>query len=124
MHDKHIAQQEQCTFPAGIQLIQDKGFDGYAPENVFIVQPFKKPRKKEYTAIQKWFNSYVSKVRIVVENAINGIKRCRIVKDKCRYFCQQFRHEIMVICAGLHNLRVCSPCRAYKCSNKWAIVRT
>ncbi len=122
MHDKKIAEQEQCRFPDGMHLIQDKGYDGYAPENVFIVQPFKKPKKKEYTELQKWFNSYVSKLRIAVENAINGIKRCRVVKEKCRHFSQQFRHRIMVVCAGLHNLRVKSPFRAYKSKNKWSPV--
>ncbi len=123
MHDKTIAQEEQCEFPDGIHLFQDKGFDGYAPENVFLVQPFKKPKKQEYTELQKWFNTYVSKIRIVIENAINGIKRCRIVKDKCRHFSQHFRHEIMVACTGLHNLRVYSPFRAYKSLKKWTPVR-
>jgi len=123
MHDKIIAQQEQCKFPDGIHLFQDKAYEGYAPENVFIVQGFKKPRNKEYTPLQRWFNTYVSKIRVVIENAINGVKRCRIVKDKCRHFCLQFRHEIMMVCTGLHNLRVNSPFRAYKNSNKWKPVR-
>ena len=123
MHDKKLAEQEQCQFPNGIHLFQDKGFEGYAPQNVFIVQPFKKPKNKEYSQLQKWFNTYVSKIRIVIENAINGIKRCRIVKDKCRHFCQHFRHDIMVICAGLHNLRVKSPFRAYKSDKKWSPAR-
>ena len=123
MHDKKIAEQEACKFPDGIHLVQDKGYDGYAPENVHIVQPFKKPKKKELPELHKWFNTYVSKIRIVIENAINGVKRCRIVKDKCRHFCQQFRHQIMLICAGLHNLRVKSPFRAYKGKNKWTPVR-
>lgn len=121
MHDKKIAEQEQCHFPDDIHLVQDKGFDGYAPDNVFIVQPFKKPKKKEFSELQKWFNTHVAKLRIVVENAINGVKRCRIVKDKCRHFCQQFRHEIMVICVGLHNLRVTSPFRSYSSNQKWTV---
>lgn len=123
MHDKKIAEEEQCIFPDGIQLFQDKGFDGYNPRNVFIVQPFKKTQKMEYSELQKWFNTYVSKLRIVVECAINGIKRCRIVKDKCRHFCRQFRHEVMVICTGLHNLRVRSPFRSYLSKNKWSLAR-
>lgn len=120
MHDKKIADEDGFVFPDGIHLIQDSGYQGYVPENVFVVQPFKKPRNGMLTELQKWFNRYVSKIRIVVEHAINGIKRCRIVKDKCRHFCQQFRDEVMMICAGLHNFRVCSPFRAYKSKYKWS----
>lgn len=123
MHDKKIAELEQCRFPNGIQLIQDRAFIGYAPENIQLVEPFKKPRTTDLSELKKWFNTYVARLRITVENAINGIKRCRIVKDKCRHFCQQFRHQVILICAGLHNLRVNSPYRDYKSKNKWPPAR-
>ncbi len=119
MHDKAISDEEQVRFPDGIQLFQDSGFQGFHPKNVFIVQPFKKPRNSELNPMQKWFNRYVAKIRICVEHAICGIKRCRIVKDKCRHFRQHFRDQIITICTGLHNFRVRSPFRNYKCSFKW-----
>jgi len=121
MHDKAIADEDQVVFPDDIHLFQDSGYQGFQPENVFIVQPFKKPRKGELSEIQKWFNQYVSKIRVCVEHAICGIKRCRIVKDKCRHFSQQFRDQIIAICTGLHNFRVCSPFRKYKSKFKWAV---
>jgi len=122
MHDKAIADQDQIVFPDGIHLFQDTGYQGFRPDNVFIVQPFKKPRNAQLNEIQKWFNQYVSSIRICVEHAIGGIKRCRIVKDKCRHFRQHFRDQIIAICTGLHNFRVRSPFRAYKCTFKWTII--
>jgi len=119
MHDKKIADEDGFLFPDGIQLFQDCGYQGFHLFNVFIVQPFKKPRNKELNTIQKWFNQYTSSIRICVEHAISGIKRCRIVKDKCRHFRQHFRDQIMVICTALHNFRVTSPFRTYKSDFKW-----
>ncbi len=121
MNDKKIADEDELIFPDDIQLFQDMGYQGFQPENVFIVQPFKKPRKGELSELKKWFNQYVSRIRICVEHAISGIKRCRIVKDKCRHFRQHFRDQIIDICTGLHNFRVCSPFRKYnKCKFKWS----
>jgi len=36
----------------------------------------KKARKQELTAIDKFLNKMISRVRIVVENVIGGVKRC------------------------------------------------
>ncbi|MEM7163788.1 MAG: transposase family protein, partial [Bacteroidota bacterium] len=108
MHDKAMADEEQVAFPDAIQIFQDSGYQGFEVENAFVVQPFKKPRKGQLNSMQKWFNQYVARIRICVEHAICGIKRCRIVKDKCRHFRQHFRDQIIAICTGLHNFRVCS----------------
>lgn len=120
VHDKKIADQNEIEFPDNIHLFQDSGYQGFRPPNVHIVQPFKKPRNKELSLMQKWFNQYVGQRRITVEHAISGIKRLRIVKEKCRHFCQQFREQIIDIAVGLHNFRVNSPFRIYKSKNKWS----
>ena len=73
--------------------------------------------------MQKWYNRLVTTMRIPAGHAINGIKRCRIVKDKCRHFCQQFRDEVMWICTGLHNFRVRSPYQDYRSAHTWAHAR-
>lgn len=74
-HDKKIADEEDCLYPPDSRLRQDCGFQGYEPENINIVMPFKKPRNGTPTRMQKWFNQYVSQRRIVVEHAIRGIRR-------------------------------------------------
>lgn len=54
----------------------------------------------------KFLNHLVSCVRIVVENVIAGVKRCRIVKDVLRLTKAGMSDLVMEIACGLHNLRV------------------
>ncbi|MBA4183767.1 MAG: hypothetical protein H0X49_07115 [Acidobacteria bacterium] len=63
-------------------------------------------RGKELTEIDKFLNRLISRVRIVVENVICGIKRCRIVKDPLRLTKENISDTVMEIACGLHNLRV------------------
>lgn len=63
-------------------------------------------RGKELTEIDKFLNRLISRVRIVVENVICGIKRCRIVKDTLRLTKENISDIVMEIACGLHNLRV------------------
>ena len=51
-------------------------------------------------------NKLCSSVRIVVENVIAGVKRCRIVKDLLRLTKRGISDRVMEIACGLHNLRV------------------
>lgn len=55
---------------------------------------------------EKFLNRVVSSVRIIVENVICGIKRCRIVKDTLRLTKAGVSDRVMEIACGLHNLRV------------------
>ena len=107
-----MADETDISLPDETNVRQDLGFQGYEVEGATTVQPFKKPRGKELTKKQKWYNTVVSRARTVIENAIAGIKRCRIVKERCR-ISFEFRDLVMEVCTALHNLRVESPCRAY-----------
>jgi len=121
VHDKKIADEQYCQYPEGIRLFQDLGFQGYEPDNVFIVMPFKKPRKGILSEMQKWFNRYVAQRRIVVEHAIMGIKRCHIIQRPCRLTGYWIRDQIMNLCTALHNFRVKSPLRAYQSNQKFQL---
>ena len=112
IHDSKIAHMENCTYPEKIRLYKDMGYVGYIPKSVTEMAPFKKPRKKELSELQKWFNRTVSQVRIAVEHAIAGIKRCRIIKERCRVQ-HGLRERFLLIATGLHNLRVISSFRKY-----------
>ena len=48
----------------------------------------------------------ISSARVIVENVIAGVKRCRIVKDVLRLTKAGIADLIMEIACGLHNLRV------------------
>lgn len=52
------------------------------------------------TKIDKFFNRLISSVRIVVENVISGIKRCRIVKDVLRLTKENISDVVMEIACG------------------------
>jgi hypothetical protein len=109
-HDKRICDEEQPTFPAGSTLYQDTGFQGYAPTGVHTLQPKKKPRGQELPDEDRERNRLISKVRIIVEHVISGIKRCRIVKDVFRNTRDKFADLVMEIACGLHNFR--TQCRS------------
>ncbi|MDD4490132.1 MAG: transposase family protein [Paludibacter sp.] len=106
VHDKKICDNQPIRFPSGITLWQDTGFLGHKPENVNVMMPVKKPKGKELTPEQKKSNRSISSFRVLVEHAIGGAKRCRIVKDRFR--CHKFGFDdlVMELACGLHNLRV------------------
>ena len=54
----------------------------------------------------KFLSRMISRVRIVVENVICGVKRCRIVKEPLRLTKEKISDVVMEIACGLHNLRV------------------
>ena len=105
-HDKKIADESEYRLPKGSILLQDTGFQGFFIQDVLILQPAKKPKGKNLTLEQKVINRGISKIRIRVEHVISGIKRCRIIKDKCRNWVKGFTDLVMVIACGLHNLRL------------------
>ncbi len=55
---------------------------------------------------ESFFNRILSGVRVVVENALSGVKRCRIVKEVLRLTREDCSDQVMEIACGLHNLRV------------------
>jgi DDE superfamily endonuclease len=114
VHDKALIDEENIEWLPHISLRQDTGYQGYAPKNVAIIQPTKKPRGTELTEQQKQQNKAISKERVIVENAIAGVKRLRILKDRIRLKFYDLKDRIMCIGCALHNLRVKSPFRNYK----------
>jgi hypothetical protein len=51
-------------------------------------------------------NKAISSIRVIVEHAIEGAKRCRIIKDRYRCHKLFFEDLIMGLACGLHNFRV------------------
>ena len=54
----------------------------------------------------RFLNHLISSARVVVENVIAGVKRCRIVKDVLRLTTEGISDLVMEMACGLHNLRV------------------
>ena len=106
VHDKKLADESGLRFPADALVLKDTGFQGYEPPDTQTLQPTRKPRGRALYPWQKAINKLVSKVRVGVEHAICGVKRCRIVADTFRNLRSGFVDEAMARACGLHNLRV------------------
>jgi hypothetical protein len=104
--DKSIADQEDIAYPPGTVLYKDSGFQGYEPAVAQTCQAKKKPRGGELTAAERRGNRKLGRVRVRVEHALAGVKRCRIVKDVLRNPGDAVSDAAMEAACGLHNLRV------------------
>ena len=95
-----------------ISVLVDLGYLGinsdYESENIHV--PHKKPRKSKnnpnpsLTDEQIEDNKTLSKVRIIVENAIAGIKRYNILVHSFRNRIKDFDDQVIAVSAGLWNL--------------------
>lgn len=106
VHDKKICDEEPFEFEKEIELLQDLGYQGHAPKNAIVQMPVKSSKYKKLTEENKKENQMKSSKRVVIEHAISGIKRCRIVKDIFRYRRYGYDDLVMELACGLHNLRV------------------
>lgn len=102
-HDKACADEEGFTFPPGSTLLQDTGFQGYAPQGARIEQPAKKPRGKELSPQQKEENRRVSGRRVLVEHSIGGVKVFHILSAVFRNIKAGFCDLVMETACGLFN---------------------
>ncbi|GAB4004342.1 hypothetical protein GCM10028808_01840 [Spirosoma migulaei] len=114
VHDKALADEEALTFRSGQILRQDTAYQGYRPEGAVIIQPQKKPRKADLSAEQKASNQAISSKRVVIEHAINGVKRLHCLSDRLGLRGWPIRDLLMRVGTALHNLRVKSTCRRYR----------
>ena len=58
------------------------------------------------TTAQKRRNRQLGRIRVRVEHALAGAKRCRAVEDVLRNTADETSDSIMEAACGLHNLRV------------------
>lgn len=86
-----------------------KGIDKQFPGHV-ISMPKKKPRTRELTSFAKEQNTKKSSVRVLVENALAGVKRMRIVTDVFRNRKKNFDDQAMLLACGLWNYHLDMKC--------------
>ncbi len=106
VHDKTIVDEEAWSFPQGIVLHQDLGFQGHAPKGLVVQMPYKKPRTKELTEAQKLQNKQKAAVRVKIEHIIGKVKVYRIVKDTIRLWKPGIKDLVMEIACALHNFKL------------------
>lgn len=106
VHDKKMVDEEEITFPNDSFIWKDLGYQGYLPENIHCFEVYKKPKNGELTPLQKKENQLIASIRIVVEHAIGGVKKCRIVKEIIRIYNVDIRDRVVETCTALHNYRL------------------
>lgn len=111
VHDKAMVDMEELDLSAAefneLWFSKDSGYQGYRiPGQVHHIEPYKAFRGKPLTAIQKEMNKWISPIRVIVENAIGGIKRVRLGAEKLRHFIQDKADQIIDVATALHNFRV------------------
>jgi len=109
-HDITMARDTDfiSSIPKDISCLMDNGFEGIEKDypKANIVKPKKKPKGKELKSIEKQKNKLISKKRVVIENAIAGTKRFRIVTDVLRNIKSGFSNLVFWISCGLWNLHL------------------
>jgi hypothetical protein len=114
---KHDYKMLQDEFPPStpwfdkLSVWIDLGYIGFEKdyECKSLQIPFKKPYKTKnnpdpkLTPEQKAHNKFVSKTRVIVENAIAGIKRYNILVQKFRNKSDLLRDKAIFLAAGLWN---------------------
>ena len=74
-HDKKLADESNYQLPKGSYLLQDTGFQGFELEDIFILQPKKKPRGKALTEEEKQLNQEISRACVRIEHVMSMLDR-------------------------------------------------
>lgn len=107
-HDKRLADKD-CLFehvPKWVALWVDTGFQGILKQHVNTLIPKKATRGKPLTGAEKEENRVISSFRVIVENAIAGIKRFKAYADIWRNKIAHLDDRVTRIVCGLWNLHV------------------
>jgi hypothetical protein len=102
------AQAPPKHIPPEVKKHMDLGFKGYQtlyPDSR-VSMPVKKPINKELSNTVKEQNKRKSKIRVLVEHAIGGIKRLGIVAQVYRNKREDFDDKVMLISSGLWNFHL------------------
>lgn len=91
--------------PPKIKKHLDLGFKGFAKQfpDHKISMPKRKPRTRDLSEFAKGQNKKKSAIRVLVENALAGVKRLRITTDVFRNKKDEFNDQAMLVSCGLWN---------------------
>ena len=107
-HDKRLADKDSLfeRIPEEVAVWVDTGFQGIARQHANTLIPKKATRGKPLTYVEKEENRVISSFRVIVENAIAGIKRFKAYADIWRNRIAGLDDKVMRIACGLWNLHI------------------
>jgi len=96
-HDFRIFKESKIKFHSEINLLTDGGYRGLKKLHAKTQMPKRRSKKN---------NQFLSKERVIKENAIDLLKRFKILADRYRNRRKGFGLRFNLI-AGLYNLELC-----------------
>ena len=102
-HDKKILDKSELKIPQNVAKWVDTGFQGMAKNHDNVVMPKKTTKKNPLTKEEKETNCVISSFRVLVEHAIGGVKRFRVLTDTLRNKIGLFDDLVMELGCGLWN---------------------
>lgn len=83
VHDKKMSDKYSVitTIPEEVSILTDTGFIGIQKQHSNVFMPKKKSKNYALTELDRQFNKIISSTRMVVEHAIGGVKRYKILAD-------------------------------------------
>lgn len=107
-HDKRIADKFDmvCHIPKSVTIWADTGFQGMQKIHDRSMIPAKAIKDHPLTAEQKQNNRIISGIRIIVEHAIGGMKRCKAAADIYRNRLPNTDDRLTLLSAGLWNFHL------------------
>lgn len=108
-HDLTLLRESgvQAELPEGLTMMGDTGYRGLQNDfpNHSVALPYRPKDKQQLTPEEKLHNHFISRLRIVVENAICELKRFQALVTRFRHSLE--RHSaITKAIAGIVNLRI------------------
>jgi DDE superfamily endonuclease/Helix-turn-helix of DDE superfamily endonuclease len=105
-HDKRIVDKSILKIPDNVGKWADTGFKGLDKIYENTVMPKKGTKKHPLSQEDKANNKIISSFRVVIEHAIAGIKRFRVLTDTLRNKLGLFDDMIIEVCSGLWNFHL------------------
>lgn len=104
-HDKRISDKMTLVehIPKDIGIFADSGFQGiqHIHPNTQVVK--RGTKRRPLSDVECENNRIISSLRMVVEHAIGGMKRFRVLSGTLRQKIGRFDDDIVALCAGLWN---------------------
>lgn len=105
IHDFLLFKESRHDYNNNVTEFVDKGYIGIEKIHSNSIIPIKASKKHSLTYNEKWYNSEVSKNRIVIEHVNAFIKKFKIFSTRFRNRRKNFKLYMSLIC-GIYNFEV------------------
>lgn len=102
VHDFKLFRNSDFDFSKDTFLMMDMGYIGVQKMHQNSITPIKNSKLHKLSKDEKWYNSQVSKIRIVIEHVNAFLKKFKILSTRFRNRRKNFKLYMSFIC-GIYN---------------------